>query len=218
MLLLKDRLLSAKDARIYMSTERTYLGYIRMALYTLSFGVFLRKFEALALITQKIHVSLFLDWTAKASAIAGDILILMGLLVFYRDIKYIEGGIEVSPKEVTDPRIYMAAERTFLAWVRTAIALIVFGFVIEKFEFFLLQIEGIFNVRIGGDHRGLVGVGVFIILIGLLTLVLGLINFYRTIAQVDRGYYRTHTLLYKVYGAVIFIGCLVLTFYVLRII
>ncbi|MEN3028669.1 MAG: DUF202 domain-containing protein [Aquificaceae bacterium] len=218
MLLFKDRLLPAKDARIYMSTERTYLGYIRMALYTLSFGVFLRKFEALALITQKIHLSLFLDWTARASAIAGDMLILLGLILFYRDIKYIGGGIEVSPKEVTDPRIYMAAERTFLAWVRTAIALIVFGFVIEKFEFFLVQIERVFNTPIGGDHRGLVGVGVFIILVGLLTLVLGLINFHRTITQVDRGYYRTHTLLYKVYGVVIFISCLVLTFYVLRII
>jgi Predicted membrane protein len=54
---------------------------------------------------------------------------------FYLDIKYIQGGQKVSQKEVIDPRIYMAAERTFLAWIRTAIGLIAFGFVVEKFDF-----------------------------------------------------------------------------------
>ena len=34
---------------------------------------------------------------------------------------------------------HAAAERTFLAWVRTGIAVIVFGFVIEKFNVFLLS-------------------------------------------------------------------------------
>lgn len=36
-----------------------------------------------------------------------------------------------------DPRLYMAAERTFLAWIRTSISLITFGFVLEKFDYFL---------------------------------------------------------------------------------
>jgi len=96
----------------------------------------------------------------------------------------------VSPKETTDPRIYMAAERTFLAWIRTSIALIVFGFVIEKFEFFLEQLEKVFNMSLNGDHKALASVGVFIIFIGLFTLILGALNFYRTINQVDAGYYR----------------------------
>ncbi|MEJ5339654.1 MAG: DUF202 domain-containing protein [Aquificaceae bacterium] len=218
MLVLKGKLPSAKDARIYMSIERTYLGYMRLALYTLSFGVVLRKLETIALFTQKIHVSVLLDWVAIVSAVAGVLLIVAGMLSFYFDIEYIEGGISVHPKEVTDPRIYMAAERTFLAWVRTAIALIVFGFVIEKFEFFLLQLEKVFNIHLAQEHHSLVGIGVFVIVVGLLTLILGTLNFYRTIRQVDRGFYRTHTWLYKAYGLVIFIACLVLTFYVLRII
>jgi uncharacterized membrane protein YidH (DUF202 family) len=217
-MLIAKHLPSAKDARIYMSVERTYLGYIRLSLYTLSFAVFLRKLEVLADITQKIHVSVFLENVAIALSIVGTFLIVAGILTFYFDIKYIEGGIEVSPKEVTDPRIYMAAERTFLAWIRTSIALIVFGFVIEKFEFFLEQLEKVFNIHLRGDHRTLVSVGVFIIIVGLFTLILGTINFYRTIKQVDVGYYRTHTWLYKIYGAVIFFACLVLTFYVLKII
>ena len=35
---------------------------------------------------------------------------------------------------------HAANERTFLAWVRTGIAVIAFGFVIEKFNLFLLSL------------------------------------------------------------------------------
>lgn len=41
-----------------------------------------------------------------------------------------------------DLRTHLANERTFLAWCRTSIALIVFGFVIERFDFFLLMMSG----------------------------------------------------------------------------
>ena len=34
---------------------------------------------------------------------------------------------------------HAANERTFLAWVRTGIAVIAFGFVIEKFNLFVLR-------------------------------------------------------------------------------
>ena len=37
------------------------------------------------------------------------------------------------PRSVNDPRVYLAAERTFLAWVRTSISLMGFGFVIARF-------------------------------------------------------------------------------------
>jgi len=35
-----------------------------------------------------------------------------------------------------DPRVYLAAERTFLAWIRTGLALMGFGFVVARFGVF----------------------------------------------------------------------------------
>jgi len=36
-------------------------------------------------------------------------------------------------RPIDDPRVYLASERTFLAWIRTAISLMGFGFVIARF-------------------------------------------------------------------------------------
>ncbi|HET9869812.1 MAG TPA: DUF202 domain-containing protein, partial [bacterium] len=40
-----------------------------------------------------------------------------------------------------DPRIYWAKERTFLAWLRTGLALMGFGFVVARFGLFLRMVR-----------------------------------------------------------------------------
>jgi len=40
-----------------------------------------------------------------------------------------------------DPRVYLAAERTFLAWIRTGLSLMAFGFVVARFGLFLRALE-----------------------------------------------------------------------------
>lgn len=39
-----------------------------------------------------------------------------------------------------DPRVYFAAQRTFLAWIRTGLALMGFGFVVARFGLFLREL------------------------------------------------------------------------------
>src|ERR1700720_2105873 len=61
------------------------------------------------------------------------------------------------PKQSTRPLMirgysdHAANERTFLAWVRTGIAVIAFGFVIEKFNLFVLAMAS--STSAEGAHR-----------------------------------------------------------------
>lgn len=50
--------------------------------------------------------------------------------------------------DLGDPRIALAVERTYLAWVRTALAMMGFGFVVARFSLFLSEIGGNEAVRI----------------------------------------------------------------------
>ena len=63
-----------------------------------------------------------------------------------------------------DPRIYFAAERTFLAWIRTGLALMGFGFVVARFGLFLRQLGNstdlpIKTLRLLAGHRNCLGAG-----------------------------------------------------------
>ena len=43
--------------------------------------------------------------------------------------------------DLNDPRVFFAAERTLLAWTRTSLTLLAFGFMVERFGLFLLLIQ-----------------------------------------------------------------------------
>jgi uncharacterized membrane protein YidH (DUF202 family) len=47
----------------------------------------------------------------------------------------------VAAKRVQNRRVHMANERTFLAWIRTSIGIMAFGFVVEKFALFVRQMD-----------------------------------------------------------------------------
>ena len=45
------------------------------------------------------------------------------------------------PTPERDPRVYFAAERTFLAWIRTGLGLMGVGFAVARFGLFLRQMQ-----------------------------------------------------------------------------
>ncbi len=48
---------------------------------------------------------------------------------------------------------HSANERTFLGWIRTAIAVIAFGFVLEKFNLFILALAATASAQVGAAIR-----------------------------------------------------------------
>jgi len=92
---------------------------------------------------------------------------------------------------------HAANERTFLAWVRTAIAIMAFGFLVEKFDLFL-RLAG--ASRLGEAVAGASGAtrtvaggsqfvgdvaGLLLILLGGAVLAFAAIRFARTAREID---------------------------------
>ncbi len=84
---------------------------------------------------------------------------------------------------------HAANERTFLAWVRTSIAIMAFGFLVEKFDLFL-AIAGKSLAGRPPSATGQIignGAGLLLILLGGAVMVLATIRFRKTAWDIDRS-------------------------------
>ena len=82
---------------------------------------------------------------------------------------------------------HAANERTFLAWVRTSIAVMAFGFLVEKFDLFL-EIASRSLTKHALSHGGqIVGniAGLLLILLGGAMMVLATIRFRKAAKDID---------------------------------
>ena len=86
-----------------------------------------------------------------------------------------------------DPRIYLAAERTFLAWIRTSLALMAFGFVIARFGLFLREIEAAHAGTTAVPSAWSLPIGIAFVLIGVLMNILSSVHHIRYIRQLNSG-------------------------------
>ncbi|MCG6551431.1 MAG: DUF202 domain-containing protein [Candidatus Magnetominusculus sp. LBB02] len=92
--------------------------------------------------------------------------------------------VKEKTNEYPRAQAHMANERTFLAWIRTSIAIMGFGFVVEKFGLFMRKFSAILaaaggkpeqvtEVETYSSHTGifLIGIGVFIAVIEFLKYI-----------------------------------------------
>ncbi|HSY92478.1 MAG TPA: DUF202 domain-containing protein [Candidatus Binatus sp.] len=83
-------------------------------------------------------------------------------------------------------RDHLANERTFLAWVRTGAAIVVFGFAIGRFSLAMRQLTALQGhaVRTAGLS---VWMGAGTIVAGVALVVAGLLRYRKTRVQLDAG-------------------------------
>jgi putative membrane protein len=85
-----------------------------------------------------------------------------------------------------DPRVYFAAERTLLAWQRTAVALIGLGFVVERFGLYIRTIAGAGD---GGHVGASLMFGVAFLVLGAAVAIFSAVQFARfahTLSEPER--------------------------------
>lgn len=94
--------------------------------------------------------------------------------------------------DLNDPRVLFAAERTAMAWSRTSLTLMAFGFVIERFGLFLHMFAPAAPVPV---ERGLsFWVGLAFILFGTAVSLLSTLQYRRLLktlrpAEIPHGYW-----------------------------
>lgn len=86
-----------------------------------------------------------------------------------------------------DPRVYFAAERTLLAWVRTGLAMMGFGFVVARFGLFLRELTSVSNASAGQHSTLSLWVGTTLIVLGVVVNIGAAIKHWSTIRRLERG-------------------------------
>ena len=102
---------------------------------------------------------------------------------------------------VLNRRVHMANERTFLAWIRTSIGIMAFGFVVEKFALFIKQMSLILGKAeiensAPPSHGYSAIVGIFLVGLGTLMVLLAFVRFKNVERQIDEDTYQPSSILY----------------------
>jgi putative membrane protein len=96
----------------------------------------------------------------------------------------------------TKLREHLANERTFLAWIRTSIALMGLGFVIVKFGIFLKEVALMLkdlNIKISEGFSAAVGTGM--VALGVVLAFFAYFQYKKVETQINRQTYKSSSLI-----------------------
>jgi putative membrane protein len=91
-------------------------------------------------------------------------------------------GFALTSNDMAVERTVMAAERTLMAWIRTGLSMISFGFTIYKFLLYVRESLSANVLQARGPRR----FGIFLICLGTVSMIFGLIDYYQRAKQLGR--------------------------------
>jgi len=86
-----------------------------------------------------------------------------------------------------DPRVYLAAERTFLAWLRTGLGLIGIGFAVSRFGLFLHELSASKPVATVHTTSLSVWAGVALVGLGVVVNISAVVRHFQLVRQLSAG-------------------------------
>ena len=112
---------------------------------------------------------------------------------------------------------HLANERTYLAWMRTSIGIMAFGFVVVKFSLFVKRISLLFgkDITTPPTHGLSAIVGILLVLVGTITTILSYIRYRQSEKQIREGVYVHSTLLITIISVFILIVSVLLIAYLI---
>ncbi|KLU65458.1 hypothetical protein DEAC_c25950 [Desulfosporosinus acididurans] len=126
-----------------------------------------------------------------------------------------------SQKPNTNRRLHLANERTFLAWIRTSIAMMGFGFVVERFALFLKQMSYVLgksnlDVALPPSHGYSTMIGIFLVALGSLMSILAYLKYRNVDLQIATDTYQPSSFLNILLSISVLAVGMFLIFYLLQ--
>lgn len=124
--------------------------------------------------------------------------------------------MEENNKPTINPSDHLANERTFLAWIRTSVALMGFGFVIVKFSLFIKQLSVVLDGKTVIQNKGFSSsIGIVLVAIGALVALLSYLRYRHTEKQLLKKAYQPSSLLSLTITVALVLVSLLLVWYLL---
>lgn len=122
--------------------------------------------------------------------------------------------------QIDRQREHQANERTFLAWLRTSIALIGFGFAIARFNLFLSQLHTAVTQQQQVPRNPLFNsdnLGVSLVIVGIIVIALAAWRYNQVFWQIERSDYQPYRLMvWIITGIVMLLGIFSIPLVLLR--
>jgi putative membrane protein len=91
-------------------------------------------------------------------------------------------------RQQPEPDVFFSAERTYLAWIRTGLALMGFGFVLARFALIAHELQSMGRAPLPAEASDLSRYfGIALVMVGVLTTLAATVSHVRTVHRLNSG-------------------------------